>query len=68
MSIFHCQQANRKAKSDYAEIAAYCASADMRLSKDPIEGYWLHYDGRMRFIRSLSDVRGWIDYLNVWNP
>ena len=38
----------------------------MRLTRDFVEGYWLHFDGRMRFVRYLSDVRGTVDYINDW--
>ncbi len=58
---FHTQQARKQASRAYQEAQDYATGADMRLSRDPVDGYWLHFDGRMRFVRSLGDVRGLVD-------
>jgi len=67
MTTSQAQIANRKAQSQYRDVQDYCESANMRLSRDPEDGYWLHYDNRMRFVRMLSDVRGTVDWLNRGN-
>jgi hypothetical protein len=64
MSTFHAQQARKQASQAFQEAQEYAQRAGMRLSRDPVDGYWLHYDGRMRFVRSLSEVRGTIDYID----
>ena len=63
MSITQRRIASRKASAEYLDVQRYCAKEDMRLSQDQVEGYWLHYDGRMRFVRYLSDVRGVVDWI-----
>jgi hypothetical protein len=64
MTTTQAKLASREAAKQYREVEAYCDGADVRLSRDPKEGFWLHYDNRMRFVRMLSDVRGWVDYIN----
>lgn len=61
------QRAKQEASAAFNEAQQYCQNADMRLSRDPVDGYWLHFDGRMRFVRSLSDVRGTVDYVERWD-
>ena len=64
MTFTQTKLANRDARNNYEAVANYCRSADMRLSKDDVTGYWLHYDGKMRYCRLLSEIRGLVDYLN----
>lgn len=64
MSITQRKIVSDKRQADYAEARQYCESADMRLSRDPKEGFWIHFDSRMRFVRSVSDIRGTVDWIN----
>jgi hypothetical protein len=55
----------KQANQAYVEAKAYCTTTDIRLSRDPVEGYWLHFDGHMRFVQYLNDVRGVVDWINL---
>lgn len=65
MSLFHSKIASKQSSLEYQSVKTYCQSAEMELKKDTVSGFWLHYDGKMRFVRHLSEVRGLVDYLNA---
>lgn len=63
MTTYHAQLAAKESAIRWNELQDYANKEGMRLSRDPVEGYWLHFDGRMRFVKSLSDIRGTVDWI-----
>jgi len=67
MSTFHAQQVRKHQAEQYATMKDLCERNDIRLSKDPVDGYWLHFDGKMKFISSISNIPEWIDWIQSGN-